>query len=219
MISQQLFDRYYADNRCDGTRSFYTWVRQYTGAETILLNLGAGPPTRQPVRILKGEVGRVVAADVDPIVLKNDELDEAHVIEGDALPFSAESFDVVLSDYVLEHVERPEPFISEVYRVLKPGASFFFRTPNKYHYVALISRATPHRFHRWIANRVRGLHSDAHEPWRTFHRLNSTRILIRLAQAGGFHNVELRLFEGGAFLLDVSHDSLPHGRGLRADSQ
>lgn len=196
MISATLHERWYSDDRYKSTSAFYRWVRQHTNENVTLLNLGAGPPTHNPVRIFKGQIACAVGADVDPIVLKNDELDEAHVIEDGVLPLRAESFDVVLSDFVLEHVEQPALFITEVYRVLKPGGSFFFRTPNKYHYVALTARLTPHWFHRVTANRVRGLSEDAHEPWRTFYRLNSRHAIERLSKQVGFRRAELRMVEG-----------------------
>jgi len=195
VISQALKDRFYRGERYDGTKLFYDWIRQHTGPETVLLNLGAGPATGQVVRNLKGRVAKVVGADIDPDVLGNAELDEAHVLTSDLLPFPDQSFDVVLSDYVLEHVEHPRGFLSEVNRVLRPGGRFFFRTPNRSHYVALISRATPHWFHELVANRVRGRGDHDHAPYPTFYRMNSVARLRRTAEACGFSSSDLRLVE------------------------
>ena len=149
------------------------WIRLHTSLETRLLNLGAGPATGKAACSLKGEVAEVVGADIDPIVLNNHELDSAVVITENELPFDETSFDLVFSDFVIEHVENPLRFLTEVYRVLKPGCSYFFRTPNIFHYVSLISRFSPHWFHNVVANRVRGIPDEAHEPWPTFYRLNS----------------------------------------------
>src|SRR5579863_7942271 len=81
MISNTTFNRFYSDQTRDGAVAFYGWVRKETTPQTVLLNLGAGPPAeRQSIRIFKGEVARVVGADLDPEVLDNPELDEAHVI-------------------------------------------------------------------------------------------------------------------------------------------
>lgn len=55
-----------------------------------------------------------------------------HFIFGDmtesGLP--GESYDLVVSVEVLEHVEEDEKFVSEVCRVLKPGGRFIMTTPN-----------------------------------------------------------------------------------------
>jgi SAM-dependent methyltransferase len=195
-----------------------------------ILNLGAGPPTGNAVRTLRGEVSCVVGADPDPAVLHNCELDEARVIEGGRLPFPDDSFDLAYADYVLEHVEHPREFLAEARRVLKPGAALFFRTPNRCHYVALIARATPHSFHVLVANRARGLPPEAHDPWVTFYRLNGAGQIQRAARAAGFVSCELRLFEpepsylmfsAPAFLLGVAYERLVNATdllsGLRAN--
>jgi SAM-dependent methyltransferase len=195
MISPRLFERFYPDDSHDGTVSFYGWVRRYTAPTTRMLNLGAGPPTRQPLRVFKGEIARVVGADIDPLVLENDELDDAVVIRDGRLPLPENSFDVIVSDYTLEHVEDPSFFMAEARRVLRPGGSFFFRTPNRRHYVATISRLTPHWFHRLVANRARNLPTDTHEPWPTFYRLNTVSDVERIATAASFRDTELRMCE------------------------
>lgn len=195
MSVDSLHARFYSHDNYNGTKVFYDWIRQTTTHETRLLNLGAGPPTKSDIRTFKGEVLEIVGADIEPTVLENPELDHGYVIEDNRLPFLNEYFDVVFSDYVIEHVEFPDTFLSELYRVLKAGGQFFFRTPNKYHYVAVISRLTPHWFHSAIANRARALPAEAPEPWPTFYRLNSRRALTAAARRAGFRSVELRMIE------------------------
>lgn len=195
MISSKLLKYYYPDEQKNGTLIFYNWIRQHTNSQQSVLNLGAGPSSKNRLRTFRGEVAQVVGADIDPIVLGNDELDECHVVDGTHLPFEDHRFDIAFSDYVLEHVEFPEPFLKEVYRVLKPGGSFFFRTPNRYHYVSLIAQHAPHWVHELLANRARGLPSDAHEPYPTFHRLNTQKEIQSLANKVGFSPVTLRHVE------------------------
>jgi SAM-dependent methyltransferase len=201
MISEALRRRFYPPGSLDGARCLWDWVRRHVDRSSVVLNLGAGPPTGEPIRVLKGEVARVVGTDIDPVVLSNPELDEAHVTGGTALPFPDGTFHAVVSDYVLEHVDHPEPFLREACRVLAPGRSFFFRTPNLIHYVSLISWLTPHGFHRLVANWARQLPKETHEPWPTRYRMNTPRKLARLARKVGFHEVDLRLIEGEPFYL------------------
>lgn len=52
---------------------------------------------------------------------------------GKHIPFEDESFDAVLMFDVIEHIPSIDTFIKEeVYRILKPGGSFIFQTPNKF---------------------------------------------------------------------------------------
>lgn len=48
----------------------------------------------------------------------------------DNLPFSINSFDVVLSMFVIEHLVFPSRFIDEAWRVLKPGGLFITIAPD-----------------------------------------------------------------------------------------
>jgi 2-polyprenyl-3-methyl-5-hydroxy-6-metoxy-1,4-benzoquinol methylase len=50
----------------------------------------------------------------------------------EALPYNSESFDVVLSFDLLEHIPEVDRHISEVSRVLRGGGYYLFQTPNKY---------------------------------------------------------------------------------------
>lgn len=194
-VVDKLMARYYSEPRFDGTTQFYDWVRSLARPEHRVLNLGAGPATKQPIRILKGEVTEIVGADIDPVVLVNEEIDRGILIDDYRLEVPDGYFDLAYSDYVLEHVEHPDRFLAEVCRVLKPGASYLFRTPNKHHYVALVSGWTPHWFHRRVANPVRKLDEEAHEPWPTYYRMNTRSRLRSLARSAGLAELELRMIE------------------------
>jgi 2-polyprenyl-3-methyl-5-hydroxy-6-metoxy-1,4-benzoquinol methylase len=56
----------------------------------------------------------------------------AQVGSGDAIPFPAASFDVVLSFDVFEHIRDSDLHLREVVRVLRPGGSYLLQTPNKW---------------------------------------------------------------------------------------
>jgi hypothetical protein len=61
MLSQDTFRRFYPDESKDGALAFYSWVRQFTRRQTIMLNVGAGPPAeRGQIRVFRGEIARVV---------------------------------------------------------------------------------------------------------------------------------------------------------------
>lgn len=195
MVTDALHHKFYDGLQYNGTKIFYDWIREHIDPTMRVLNLGAGPPAVDPIRILKGEVAELVGADVDRCVLDNPELDRRVMIENDRIPLEDASFNLIFSDYVLEHVEKPRLFLAEVNRLLKDGGSFFFRTPNRYHYVAVISAMTPHWFHHALANRVRRNTMDAQEPWPTFYRINTRRSIAREARIAGFAGVELRMVE------------------------
>jgi len=59
---------------------------------------------------------------------------------GEALPFADASFDVVLSDNVVDHAERPAEIVRELARVLAPGGLLYF-TVNVHHPVYSLAAA------------------------------------------------------------------------------
>ena len=145
--------------RTDGFVEFYTRVNALLDKESEVLDFGAGRgawtdiPLADYSRTLRAfheRVKRVAGVDVDPAIHENPALASAEVIApGDPLPFEDESFDLVLADYVLEHVsEKDAPGVAdEVMRVLRPGGWFAARTPNKWGLIGLGARAVPNHLH------------------------------------------------------------------------
>ncbi len=134
---------------------FRKTVLRYIDDKTVMLDAGAGRGIL-PEMNFKGIAQKVVGIDPVEEVNQNPFLDEAHVGLADNMPFfSDDSFDVIVSDNVLEHVADPEKFYAEIARVLKKGGVFIAKTPNKHHYVPLIARITPLSFHKFY-NSLRG---------------------------------------------------------------
>jgi hypothetical protein len=59
---------------------------------------------------LRGKARRVIGVDLDPVVLTNPLLDEAHVYDGVKIPLPVSSIDLIVSDNTLEHVTPPGVF-------------------------------------------------------------------------------------------------------------
>ena len=139
----------------DGTVRFYTRVNALIEPSFVVLDLGCGRGAyqddpiqyRKSLRVLQGKVDQVIGVDPDPAARKNPFIDEFHLLDSEELPLDNSSVDLCVSDYVLEHVEHPEVFFSEISRVLKPGGYVCLRTTNAWHYVALIAQVIPERFH------------------------------------------------------------------------
>jgi SAM-dependent methyltransferase len=57
----------------------------------------------------------------------------SHIINGagESLPFPSETFDLILSHEVLEHVQNDRAAISEMIRVLRPGGCIVLFVPNR----------------------------------------------------------------------------------------
>lgn len=142
----------------------------------------------------KGLVQKVIGVDPDERIGENPFVDEFHVGFGDDMPYLSDaSVDMVLCNNVLEHVTDPTRFFSEIYRVLKPSGLFLSKTPNRFHYVALVAGVTPIWFHK-LYNRVRGREEEDTFP--TLYRANTRRIQRRIAHKTGFKVNRIEAIEG-----------------------
>ena len=52
-------------------------------------------------------------------------------LDGERLPFDAQSFDIVISNHVIEHVADADVHLAEIGRVLKPNGLVYLATPNR----------------------------------------------------------------------------------------
>jgi SAM-dependent methyltransferase len=172
----------------DGAVQFYGRIAALTKASDTVLELGAGRgeyfledpvPYRRALRDHRGRCGRVIGADIDPVVLENPGLNEAHVIGADGrLPLPDNSVDLITAEAVFEHVESPEVFAREITRVLKPGGWLCARTPNRWGYIALGASLVPNALH---VAALRYLQPDrqAQDVFPTHYRLNTRAALRR----------------------------------------
>lgn len=144
----------------DGTIEFYGRVKSLVQADFVVMDLGAGRGAwfeddvsafRRDLRLLKGHAAEVIGCDIDPAVLTNRALDSARLLKpGHAWPFDDGSIDLIVCDYVLEHIADPASFAAEVDRILKPGGWMCARTPTKYSYVSIGARLVANARHAQV---------------------------------------------------------------------
>lgn len=81
--------------------------------------------------LFKGKTAEYIVVDVEN-ALAEDDARGASFIKGFAeeLPFPDDSFDIVMSNQVLEHVNSEHKAVAESYRVLKPGGIFIGSAPH-----------------------------------------------------------------------------------------
>lgn len=74
---------------------------------------------------------RSVGLDIDHASLASQDDRETVVADIRAIPFDAATFDSVLCVHAIEHVPDADPVLKESLRVLKPGGTAIFITPNR----------------------------------------------------------------------------------------
>lgn len=169
--------------RYDGSVEFYGRINALLREDMQVLDLGAGrgrqletaSPLARSLLSLRGKVTRLSGIDVDEAVLANPALDDARVYDGKRIPFGDETFHLILSDWVLEHIEDAALFASEIERVLRPGGWFCARTPHILSFTATGSRLVPNSLHARALKYIQKGPREERDVFPTLYRLNSLR--------------------------------------------
>jgi SAM-dependent methyltransferase len=108
-----------------------------------LLDYGCGSRPFEP--LFQTRFDRYIGVD-----LTGNERADLTIQPGGPLPQPSGSIDCVLSTQVLEHVERPDDYLREAYRVLKPGGCLVLSTHGIWPY-----HPTPTDYWRWTIDGLR----------------------------------------------------------------
>ena len=99
---------------------------------------------------------------------------------GETLPFPSSSLDLIVSQWTVEHLARPQVVFDEMARVLRPGGRLVVFTTNANNYIPLVSRIIPDQMQDALIERL--LRRPTHETFPTYFRANTRRSLKRLAR-------------------------------------
>jgi SAM-dependent methyltransferase len=125
------------------------------------------------------------AIGIDVVTPSEKPVAKATVAMGDlsSLPFKDNSFDLVVSRSVVEHLENPRAVFREFGRTLRPGGRLIFTTPNKYYYSSIVAGLIPYSWKDWYMRAMFGDEGYDHFP--VFYRANTRRSLRQVAADGG----------------------------------
>lgn len=167
-------------------------VRKHLTADSAVLDLGCGRAGGierfwREARIAVGldpDLGSLTARPAGMPVMQGG---------GEHLPFADASFDMVVSVWVLEHLEAPETVFAEVARVLKPGGHFIFLTPNALNPLVFgnrVGQVAPWLQKQLVSN-VYG--RDGSDTFVVRYRANTSSRIKEIAAAAGFDVAELKV--------------------------
>jgi len=155
-------------SKIDGTVAFYTRVNSIIKPSFVILDVGCGRGRysedaviyRRNLRIFKEKVKQVIGLDKDPLAKNNPYIDKFNLIDDNYWPIDDNSIDMIISDFVLEHIQDPDNFFHEANRVLKDNGYLCIRTTNLLSYVAIFSIIIPNKYHSKITSFVQNNRKD-----------------------------------------------------------
>jgi 2-polyprenyl-3-methyl-5-hydroxy-6-metoxy-1,4-benzoquinol methylase len=149
-------------------------------------------------------------ANAEGVELRQDLIEEARRWYGDlpirrvkdtGLPFPDDSFDVVISLDVFEHIPDSDAHLREVWRILKADGTYLIQTPNKWTNVVFETI-------RWRSfTRFRADHCSLHTLGQLTRRLIRHRFVVRaydVPVVNEFFRTKVRQYVGGAGVMALA---------------
>jgi ubiquinone/menaquinone biosynthesis C-methylase UbiE len=180
----------------DGTIAFYMRINTLINPTSVVLDLGNGRgvygedpvSVRRELQIFKGRVHKIIGLDVDQAAEQNPFIDEFHLLESEKWPLDDNSVDLIVCNWVLEHVEKPDAFFSEARRVLKDGGYLGIRTANSWSYVVFFSKLTPNKYHSQVLSKVQD-NRKGEDVFPTVYKCNTIRKIRMIMKKYGFEHI------------------------------
>ena len=92
---------------------------------------------------------------------------------------------------VMEHLQDPAVVLNQVHRLLAPGGTFVFHTPNYYHWVTLAAWIIPEALKKPLLLFFEG--RAGHDVFPTHYQINTAAAVRRFAAQCGFDIVDMSL--------------------------
>ena len=178
----------------DATIDFYLRIRSLLNPQSVVLDYGAGRAswfqddqnkTRKKIRHLLPDIKDLIAVDEDPAVLTHPASSSQVLTINGVANLPDQLADIIISDFVLEHIENPENFVSEVGRLLKPGGWLCARTPHRFSYPAIISKLISNVKHQAVLKQIQPGRKPA-DIFPAYYRLNTIQGINKYFH--GWHN-------------------------------
>lgn len=175
-----------ASRRGKAAKIVWGLERERSLSGTSVLDIGTGNGTiAAELAARVGDTGQVVSVDVEDVRVDRDGY-AFRLLDGTTLPFADGSFDIAISNHVIEHVGdrgAQQHHVEEVVRVLRPGGLVYVAVPHRWQLVENHYRLP---FLSWLPVRLadRYVRLTGRAP-RYDCRLLGRRELVRMLQRAG----------------------------------
>lgn len=157
---------------------------------------------------LVASCGMVVGMDYDlPSLIKHRTISLR--VRGDinTLPFKDSYFDLVTANMVVEHLAAPANQFREINRILKPGGTFLFHTPNAVGYPSIMTKLTPENLKHKLIYLLDGRKEE--DVFETHYKANTRNQITSLAGMTGFEVRKIKMTVSDAVFALVPPVAIP----------
>jgi len=160
----------------------------FINKSSIVLDAGCGSRNHL---ISYERVRLLIGCDLDKNLIKeNDDISVGVLIDLEKMGFRENTFDLIMSFDVIEHLKNPLAFIKNASKSLKLGGVIFLVTPNKNSIFGFVARLIPYRIKVYFTRYYSGCLTLNNVHW---YRLNSPALMVKALEDNEFNNVRLTM--------------------------
>ncbi|MBI2413531.1 MAG: class I SAM-dependent methyltransferase [Deltaproteobacteria bacterium] len=166
--------------------------------KTVLLDAGCGK--KSLMAGFKKKVARQVGMDISlDAIHENNAFNVFAVGDAHKLPFADDSFDVVVSQWMIEHIKDPNEVMKEFHRVLKKGGHLIVATNSLYHPMMLLSAILPMKLRDDLKDRIFPSYIEE-DTFPTYYKFNALGSIHKMLSSIGFEK-KYAAYTGAPFFM------------------
>jgi ubiquinone/menaquinone biosynthesis C-methylase UbiE len=165
-------------------KDYFSLVERKINSNCSILDAGCGEEGIFSKSDLNKKSKRKSLIGIDVGEGKNPYVDKKFVGNLENLPFKDNSFDIILLEWVAEHLEYPEKVFKEFSRVLKEKGNLILITPNIRNPLVMFGSLIPTSFKDSLLKRL--LKKEEQDLFPLFSRCNSVKTINKIAERTGF---------------------------------
>lgn len=178
------------------------FIRSFASETTTWLDAGCGhhilPSWRlsQECELVK-RVNKVVGCDIDDSIRQHRTIRNRVVCNLEYLPFKNNSFNLVTTNMVVEHLSEPASVFLEFKRILIDQGVLIIHTPNLWSGLPFISKLIPQKIKNYFISKIEGRVENDIFP--TKYRANTKKKIKKLLNTQGFMELKTSFLSSQAY--------------------
>jgi 2-polyprenyl-3-methyl-5-hydroxy-6-metoxy-1,4-benzoquinol methylase len=186
--SKKIINLFYPNYK-DVGYFFKKYLDKYVTKDALLLDIGCGRQSFGDEYYKKAKYK--VGVDPDEEALKDNKLMDKKVCSDiENIPQSLGKFDVIIAQWVLEHIQNPKEDMKKIGSLCNKDGHFIFMTTNIYSPVTLISKVLSTGIKKKLRRKLFNI--DEEDTYPTVYKINSASKIDYFLKEAGFEKVDIK---------------------------
>jgi len=170
-------------------------INNYGDTATSILEAGCGNRSILSRGLRKENKKLTIhGVDINEYALNNKDLDKVFIAPVEKMPFKDNSYDIIFTQFMLEHLENYQVALFEMLRVLNTDGILILFFPNPTSIEAIVTRLTPYWFHVLFRKYVHKQKKANRDTFPTYYSFRSVKNVRFFLEKNGCKKIEIKYF-------------------------